>query len=456
MRKILFSRWLLSFIGTAILAALVWVFGPFIPALETWLPRAAIIGVLFLVWAAANAVIDWRGRARDKALTEGVVAADPAAAASADEAAALGEGLSRAMSLLKTRAWCSGLSLSPTVVHDHRAGAGKTTALLNAGLRFPLAERRRADPGRRGHPQLRLLVPPTRPRWSTPPAATPRRTRTPWSIGSLGLRSSPCCAGQRPLQPMNGMLVAIGAGRSTPGSARARLRARRAIRRRLKELARPPRRSSAGLRSVHQGRPVAGFSEYFDDLDREKRAQVWGTTFPVEKSEAGPVGRFPAAFDSLVERLDARDTRSYAGRAQPRPARSDRRLPGPDGQPGRAVEGVPGGRFCRLPPRPGADVARRVSDLRNAAGYADRPLDRRAVAWLRHRPAAHAKPAPRARTQLLPDPPAVPRGARRSHAGIRTGGYRAAASHRAERRLRRPGPGRCGRLRTVVAVQLGE
>ena len=24
---------------------------------------------------------------------------------------------------------------------------------------------------------------------------------------------------------------------------------------------------------------IAGFTEFFDDLDRERRAQVWGTTF---------------------------------------------------------------------------------------------------------------------------------------------------------------------------------
>ena len=32
---------------------------------------------------------------------------------------------------------------------------------------------------------------------------------------------------------------------------------------------------------------VAGFSEFFDDLGQEGRAQVWGTTFPIEASETG-------------------------------------------------------------------------------------------------------------------------------------------------------------------------
>ncbi len=102
------------------------------------------------------------------------------------------------------------------------------------------------------------------------------------------------------------MIVAIALSDIAQGSRDERLAHAAAIRRRLKEL-----RDRLGVRLpvyalFTKADLVAGFSEYFDDLDREKRAQVWGTTFPVEKSEAGPVGRFPAAFDSLVERLDAR------------------------------------------------------------------------------------------------------------------------------------------------------
>ena len=49
---------------------------------------------------------------------------------------------------------------------------------------------------------------------------------------------------------------------------------------------------------------VDGFSEYFDDLRTEGRAQVWGVTFPYAQSVAneGP-GVFPAEFDALMARL---------------------------------------------------------------------------------------------------------------------------------------------------------
>ena len=37
---------------------------------------------------------------------------------------------------------------------------------------------------------------------------------------------------------------------------------------------------------------IAGFTEFFDDLDREDRAQVWGTTFALAADDAGRVATF--------------------------------------------------------------------------------------------------------------------------------------------------------------------
>src|SRR6185369_14438196 len=51
---------------------------------------------------------------------------------------------------------------------------------------------------------------------------------------------------------------------------------------------------------------IAGFTEFFDDLDRERREQVWGTTFPLSKTEAGTAGLFGSDVAALVERLNQR------------------------------------------------------------------------------------------------------------------------------------------------------
>ena len=146
---LLLSRWALSLLGTALLAAIVWFFGPLLAALTPVAVRAGIILLMLLAWAGANLLIDWRRRARDAALAKGVAEADPSAVASAEEVAALRERLAQSMDLLRRARGTRGyLYEQPWYVIIGPPGAGKTTALLNAGLRFPLAaEAGHAVPG---------------------------------------------------------------------------------------------------------------------------------------------------------------------------------------------------------------------------------------------------------------------------------------------------------------------
>ena len=52
---------------------------------------------------------------------------------------------------------------------------------------------------------------------------------------------------------------------------------------------------------------VAGFTEYFDDLTQEGRAQVWGVTFPYEQTLNGEApNAFGPEFDALMARLNTR------------------------------------------------------------------------------------------------------------------------------------------------------
>ena len=80
-------------LGTVLLGGLVWVFGPLLPVLEPWLPRLLVIQSMLVVWAVANALIDGRRRGRDAALSAGLAAGD--------EADAVGQTLSKALTLLK-------------------------------------------------------------------------------------------------------------------------------------------------------------------------------------------------------------------------------------------------------------------------------------------------------------------------------------------------------------------
>src|SRR5712671_1836550 len=108
----------------------------------------------------------------------------------------------------------------------------------------------------------------------------------------------------RPRQPLNGVIVAIALSDIAAAPNDERVAHARAVRRRVKEL---EERLSIRL-PVYlvftKADLIAGFAEFFDDLDRERREQVWGVTFPLNKSDAGTAGLFGGEFKLLVERLN--------------------------------------------------------------------------------------------------------------------------------------------------------
>jgi type VI secretion system protein ImpL len=133
------SRWFLTGIGAVVLALLVWFFGPLLALLEDWIVRLAIVLAILLVWAGLNFWIGRRRARADQALVEGA-AGGAAPDAAGEEVAALREKLTTALDLLRRARGTRGyLYEQPWYIIIGPPGAGKTTALLNAGLSFPLA-----------------------------------------------------------------------------------------------------------------------------------------------------------------------------------------------------------------------------------------------------------------------------------------------------------------------------
>src|SRR5216684_3500982 len=304
----LVARWVLTFIGTALLAVLLWFFGPFLAALEDWAVRLVLILLMFAIWASVNLLLDWRRRRREAALADGVAAAAPdsAAMASAEEVAALREKLTTALALLKKARGTKGyLYEQPWYAIIGPPGAGKTTALLNAGLRFPLA----AEMGQSalaGVGGTRLcdwwftenaVLIDTAGRYTTQDSNV-AVDRAGWDAFLDLLRRT------RPRQPLNGVIVAIALTDIAAAPPDERVAHARAIRRRIKEL-----EERLGIRIpvyalFTKSDLIAGFTEFFDDLDRERRNQVWGVTFPLAKGEPGVVVQFPDELQLLVDRLN--------------------------------------------------------------------------------------------------------------------------------------------------------
>ena len=119
----------------------------------------ALIVALLLAWGGGNALLDLRRLQRDAALARGIAVADDTE--QTEEAQALRTRLTTALDLLKKSLRSRGyLYEQPWYAIIGPPGAGKTTALLNAGLRFPLAEQmgQGASRGRRRHAAVRLVV----------------------------------------------------------------------------------------------------------------------------------------------------------------------------------------------------------------------------------------------------------------------------------------------------------
>ncbi|HVC60414.1 MAG TPA: type VI secretion system membrane subunit TssM [Acetobacteraceae bacterium] len=309
--RFLGSRWFLSFIGVVLLSLLLWWFGPFLSFLGSWIVRGAVIAAMLLIWLGVNFWLDRRRKKNDAALVAGVAAApqaDPSIAASAEEVAAMREKLTTALTLLKKASGSRGyLYEQPWYAIIGPPGAGKTTALLNAGLKFPLA----AEMGQAavaGVGGTRMCD-----WWFTEDAVlidTAGRYTTQDSDAAVDKAGWDAFLNllkrTRTRQPLNGVMVAIALSDIAAAPQHERLAHARAIRRRVKELSDQLGVKVPVYALFTKADLVAGFMEFFDDLDRERRGQVWGMTFPLNKSETGTAAAFATEFSQLVQRLNER------------------------------------------------------------------------------------------------------------------------------------------------------
>ena len=299
--RILLSHWVQSLLGTALLAAVVWWFGPLLPMFEGWVPRVLAIQTMLVIWAVANALIDLRRRSRETTLTRGLLSAP------GEEASAVGQTLTLALAELKKSGQRASMAELPWYAIIGPPGAGKTTALLNAGLEFTLPEQmgRAAIAGVGG---TRLCE-----WWFTKGAVlidTAGRYTTQDSDAAVDRAGWDAFLGllkrTRPRQPLNGVIVAIALPEVVQGSAAERDAHAAAIARRIAEL-----EQRLGVRMpvyalFTKADLLAGFTEFFDDLDREQRDQVWGDTFPLDPKPAPAGERFAESLRGLVSRLNER------------------------------------------------------------------------------------------------------------------------------------------------------
>jgi type VI secretion system protein ImpL len=296
-------------IGTLALAALIWFGGPFVafgevrPFESFWvrMPVAVLLLVGALAWIA---VIIIRRRKATAALTEALEKEE-----TTGDGAALSSAMKDALATLKSTRGKGGDYLYdlPWYVIIGPPGAGKTTALVNSGLKFPLA--RGATPaavaGSGGtrycdwwFAEDAVLID-TAGRYTTQDTDT-KAEKSSW-FAFLDLLKT-----NRPRQPINGVLVAISVEDLLTSSPEEIAAHADAIRARLLELHERLKVDFPVYAIFTKADLIAGFNEFFGQLTEPQRRMVWGHTFQTADKTRNMIGDVPPEYDALIERLNER------------------------------------------------------------------------------------------------------------------------------------------------------
>ena len=300
----------LSIIGALVLSALVWLAGPLvfigdIQPFEGIFTRLIIILVILLIVGGS---IAWRIIARRRAAAK-IAEAMTKPAEEESDAPILKEKMEDALATLKRAGKSSASALYdlPWYLIIGPPGAGKTTALVNSGLKFPLAADNTAK-AIQGVGGTRYCD-----WWFTDSAVlvdTAGRYTTQDSDAKVDRRSwlsfLEMLRNNRPRQPINGVIVAISIAdviNLPPAEVAAHADA---IRKRLNELHEELKVDFPVYAVFTKMDLVVGFSEYFVDLDEAKRQVVWGATLPGADKRANNVGKVPEEMDLLMQRISER------------------------------------------------------------------------------------------------------------------------------------------------------
>ncbi len=316
--------WVIQFFGLLALSILIWLAGPLIAVagsvpLESELARILVIVSLFVIWIIYRLLRQVRAGSTEKQLVQQLVASDSEqlAAASADEVEVLRKGFEEALAVLKqsrTEAKSGGRFIYqlPWYVIIGAPGSGKTTALVNSGLHFPLAEKlgKHAIKGVSGTRNCDWWFADDAVFLDTAGRYTTQESHQAvdaagWA-GFLNLIKK-----HRPLRPLNGVIIATSVSDLLQQSEQERAAHAKAVRTRILELY-----QHLGVRlPVYQlftkTDLVAGFSDFFADLTPEQRAQVWGETFSATtlQGDHDVLSQFSEGFGELLQRLQARTLR---------------------------------------------------------------------------------------------------------------------------------------------------
>ena len=313
----LVSMGLFALLGLGVLAYMIWYFGPVIrfgdfAPLSSVMARVITIVLIFAIWGLVRLFKAWRNKKKSSQISEDLAssadAVDPADEQSREELATLKERFDDALKTLK-KSNAGGKRIRsiyqlPWYIIIGPPGSGKTTLLVNSGLQFPLAEHG-------GQSKIQgiggtrycdwwftdeAVMIDTAGRYTTQDSNEKADNKAWFSFLKLLKK-------HRRRRPINGIILAISMEELARQNSVERERNASAISARIQELY-----DQLGIRfpvylMFTKCDLMAGFMEFYGDLDRHERAQVWGFTYGLDDE---PLAHFDAEFAALQNRIETR------------------------------------------------------------------------------------------------------------------------------------------------------
>ena len=317
------NKWVVQFFGLLALALIIWFVGPVIAIagkapLESELARLLTIAAIFTIWVIYHWAMHILVGRKDRQLMDELAGAESGKSmeqqSSLEELETLKHGFEEALKVLReSKAQGKGGKLClyelPWYAIIGAPGSGKTTALVNSGLKFPLAERlgKNFVKGVSGTRNCdwwftdEAVLLDTAGRYTTQDSHQAVDASA-WQ-GFLQLVKK-----YRPRRPLNGVLVTLSLADLLQQTEEERNQNASAVRRRIQELY-----QLLGVRLpvyllLTKTDLVAGFTDFFADFSQEDREQVWGETFPRDDPDHPKdwLQDYDTAYDELLQRLNKR------------------------------------------------------------------------------------------------------------------------------------------------------
>ncbi|GLQ70794.1 type VI secretion system membrane subunit TssM [Vibrio penaeicida] len=314
--KFVSQKWFVGLIGLIALSLMIWLVGPLIAVaghepLKSETSRFLVLLGLMFIWGVVNIRQQKKEKKEEdesiQSLLEVNAQEDEESAAEID---LLKGRIDQAIQVLNKSGKRGKQSIYklPWYVLIGPPGTGKTTALANSGLEFPLSDSLGQDPlsgiGGTRHCDWwftnKAVLIDTAGRYTTQDSHSEKDSKA-W-LGFLGLLKK-----YRTKRPINGAIVAVSLVSLMSQTRTERGMHARAIKARIQEL-----KNQLGMQFpiyivFTKADLIAGFNEYFADLEDEERDQLLGFMFPEScDDEKGVISLFNKEFHHMLESLDKR------------------------------------------------------------------------------------------------------------------------------------------------------